>query len=277
METYFAVLLGIVGLLVGSFLNVVIARVPEGESVVCSAIAMPGVRHRDRVPGQHPGGLLVAAAGPLSRTAVSRSAPGTRWSSSVTPRSGWSCCWSFGWTWELPAYLYLASVGLALAAIDLDTKRLPNALTLPCYVVLGGSCSLPAAVDGDGTPICAPGSARAALFAFYFLLVAGLPVRHGLGRRQARGRAWPLPGLARLGRARGRRFPGVPPGCLDRWRADAGPHGPAARRKIPFGPFMLLGALLAILWGGQLWGTYRRTRSPDSVVRPVTEFTKNLA
>jgi leader peptidase (prepilin peptidase)/N-methyltransferase len=28
------------------------------------------------------------------------------------------------------------------------------------------------------------------------------------------------------------------------------------KTKIPFGPFMLLGALLAILWGGQLWDAY---------------------
>jgi leader peptidase (prepilin peptidase)/N-methyltransferase len=46
----------------------------------------------------------------------------------------------------LPAYLYLAAVGLALALIDLDCKRLPDALTLPSYPVRGLllGCSGPA-------------------------------------------------------------------------------------------------------------------------------------
>ena len=92
---------------------------------------------------------MAAAAGTVSALRGSRSAPDTRSSSWVTPPSGWSCSGSFGWTWELPPYLYLASVGLALAVIDLDTKRLPNALTLPSYVVLGLLFLVPAAADGD--------------------------------------------------------------------------------------------------------------------------------
>ena len=31
----------------------------------------------------------------------------------------------------LPAYLYFVSVGIALAAIDLEVKRLPNAIVYP--------------------------------------------------------------------------------------------------------------------------------------------------
>jgi leader peptidase (prepilin peptidase)/N-methyltransferase len=31
------------------------------------------------------------------------------------------------------------------------------------------------------------------------------------------------------------------------------------KSKIPFGPFMLLGTLLAILWGGQVWDVYLDT------------------
>jgi leader peptidase (prepilin peptidase)/N-methyltransferase len=33
------------------------------------------------------------------------------------------------------------------------------------------------------------------------------------------------------------------------------------KTKIPFGPFMLLGALLAILWGQQWWDAYLGTLS----------------
>ena len=62
--------------------------------------------------------------------------------------------------------------------------------------------------------------------------------------------------LAGVGRARGRWLPGLPPRGRRRWGPD-GSSGKAGRKsKIPFGPFMLLGALLAILWGGRLWDTY---------------------
>ena len=122
-----------------------------------SAIAVPAVRHRDRVPGQHPGGLLAAAAGavPPLRRADQRPLPGGR----ARPRRALAgrCSGSFGWTWELPPYLYLASVGLALAVIDLDTKRLPNALTLPSYVVMGLLLLCRPSSTATGRPTCVPG------------------------------------------------------------------------------------------------------------------------
>jgi len=51
----------------------------------------------------------------------------------------------FGVDAVLPACLYLGNVGLALALIDIDLKRLPDALTLPSYpvgVVLPGVAAL---------------------------------------------------------------------------------------------------------------------------------------
>ena len=54
---------------------------------------------------------------------------------------------AFGLEWDLPAYLYLGAVGIALALIDLDTKRLPNVLVLPSYAVAAVLLALPALVD----------------------------------------------------------------------------------------------------------------------------------
>ncbi|MFC7480111.1 hypothetical protein ACFQX7_08820 [Luedemannella flava] len=63
----------------------------------------------------------------------------------------------FGLTAQLPAYLYLAAVAVALAMIDIDVKRLPNAIVLPSYVV-AAVLLLIAAVAGDdwGPPRGAP-------------------------------------------------------------------------------------------------------------------------
>lgn len=44
--------------------------------------------------------------------------------------------WKIGLDPLLPAYLYAAGTGVALSLIDLRTRRLPDALTLPSYVIL---------------------------------------------------------------------------------------------------------------------------------------------
>jgi leader peptidase (prepilin peptidase)/N-methyltransferase len=41
----------------------------------------------------------------------------------------------FGLSAELPAYLYLVTVGVALTMIDFDLRRLPDAIILPSYIV----------------------------------------------------------------------------------------------------------------------------------------------
>ncbi len=257
METYFAVLLGIVGLLVGSFLNVVIARVPEGESVVAPRSRCPKcgneIASRDNIPVVS--WLLLRARCRHCGEPISARYPVVELGHAAL----WLVMlWSFGWTWELPPYLYLASVGLALAAIDLDTKRLPNALTLPSYVVLGLLFVIPAAVDGDWSAYLRAWLAAAALFGFYFLLAVVYPSGMGFGDVKLAGVLGLALGWLGWGELVVGGFLGFLLGALIGGGLML--FGKAGRKsKIPFGPFMLLGALLAILWGGQLWGSYLDT------------------
>ena len=64
-------------------------------------------------------------------------------------------CWpgTSAGSWELPAFLYLGAIGVALAAIDIDTQRLPDIIVLPSYavaaVLLGGAALL----EHDGRPL----------------------------------------------------------------------------------------------------------------------------
>jgi leader peptidase (prepilin peptidase)/N-methyltransferase len=171
--------------------------------------------------------------------------------------------WRFGWSLELPAYLYFASVGLALAVIDLDTKRLPNPLTLPSYLVVGVLLLVPAIVDGDWGQYLRAWGAAVALFVFYLLLVVIYPKGMGLGDVKLAGvlglvlgwLGWPEVGLGWfLGFLLGA-VVGVSLMAIKR----------AGRKsKIPFGPFMLLGALLAILWGDALWSLYVSSLTPTA-------------
>lgn len=254
MEIYFAVLLGVVGLLVGSFLNVVIARVPAGESVVTPRSRCPHcqteIAARDNIPVLSwllLRGRCRRCAEPISiRYPLVELAHAALWLVML---------WHLGWSWELPAYLYFVSVGLALAVIDIDTKRLPNALTLPSYVVLGALLLLPALVDGDWSAYLRAWLAALALFAFYFLLAVIYPSGMGFGDVKLAGvlglvLGWLGWGVLVVGGFLGFLLGAVLGGVLMAVR-KAG-----RKSKIPFGPFMLLGALLAILWGGQLWDTY---------------------
>src|SRR5213078_1435757 len=116
------------------FLNVVIWRVPRGESVVrprshCPRCGAP-ITPRDDVPVVS--WLLLRGrcrhcSEPISvRYPLVELATGALFVAMAL---------RFGPHVELIAYLYLAAVGVALAMIDFDHKRLPDVLTLPSYPV----------------------------------------------------------------------------------------------------------------------------------------------
>jgi len=244
----------LLGLLVGSFLNVVVWRVPRGESVVAPPSHCPAcghaVRPRDNVPvvswlilrgrcrdcdaaisSRYP--LVELAAGLLFAVVALR----------------------FGPAWELPAYLYLAAMGVALSLIDLDVKRLPNAIVLPSYPVLAGLLLLPAVADGRWDDYVRALVGMAALFAFYFALAFVHPAGMGFGDVKLAGvlglaLGWLGWGVLALGGFLGFLLGGVVGGGLML-------AGRATRRSaIPFGPFMIAAAFVAVLAGQPLLRLY---------------------
>ena len=134
------VMLGAFGLAVGSFLNVVIVRVPSGESVLrppskCPQCESP-IAPRDNIPvlswillrGRcRSCGKEIPAGYPLveAANAVLWVVAGIR----------------YGATWPLVPYALLFSVLLALSVIDLELYLLPNKITYPAMIV-----SVPAVV-----------------------------------------------------------------------------------------------------------------------------------
>ena len=120
--------LGVLGLLIGSFLNVVVHRVPAGLSLVspgsaCPACAHP-VRARDNVPVVswvvlH--GRCRDCAAPIStRYPLVELATGL-----LFALTGWR----FGASPYTLAALVVVATGVALFLIDLDHRRLPFAVT----------------------------------------------------------------------------------------------------------------------------------------------------
>jgi leader peptidase (prepilin peptidase)/N-methyltransferase len=248
--TAVVVLVAALGLAVGSFLNVVVWRVPRGESVVRPGSACPGcggaIRPRDNVPVL--GWLLLRGRCRDCGMSISRRYPLVE---AATAGLFVVMLLRFGVDPVLPAYLYLAAIGIALALIDIDVKRLPDALTLPSYPVAAVLLAVGSAGHGDVDSLVRAALGGAAMFAVYFALCFAYPAGMGFGDVKLSG----LLGLyaAWLG--------------WDVWAAGlllgfflGGFFGVAlvlARRAgrktaVPFGPFMLLGALVAILTGQQL-------------------------
>src|SRR5215212_7401005 len=137
---------GLLGLAVGSFLTVVIYRAPRDQSLVRPRSQCPHcgsvVRNRHNVPVL--GWLLLRGrcadcAAPISIRYPLVEAGTAALFVAVAAR--------FGLSWTLPAYLYLAAIAVALAVIDVDLFRLPDAIVKPSYAV-AAVLLIPAAVAG---------------------------------------------------------------------------------------------------------------------------------
>jgi leader peptidase (prepilin peptidase) / N-methyltransferase len=160
-----------------------------------------------------------------------------------------------GWVPDLPAYLLVGAVGVALAYIDLREHRLPDVLTAVAFAGGAVFLGLTAAATGDWI-----GYGRAWLLAgVMFVAFLGLamlrPADLGLGDVKLAGviglmLGWLGWGEAVLGAFLGFLFGGLTGVFL----LLAGRAG--RRTAIPFGPFMLLGALVAVAAGGAVLDAY---------------------
>jgi leader peptidase (prepilin peptidase)/N-methyltransferase len=127
-------LLAIAGLLVGSFLNTVIVRVPSGQPVLrpgsrCPRCEAP-IAWRDQVPVLS--WLLLRGRCRACEESIPVGYPLVE----VANAALWVAAGlRFGASWELLPYAVFFSVLLALSVIDLELYLLPNRITYPSIVV----------------------------------------------------------------------------------------------------------------------------------------------
>jgi leader peptidase (prepilin peptidase) / N-methyltransferase len=252
----FVLLVAILGLVVGSFLNVVVWRVPRGESVVSPPSRCPscerGIRPRDNVPVLS--WLLLRGRCRDCSSPISGRYPAVEL---ATAAVFGLLAWRFGADWQLPAFLYLGAVSVALSLIDIDTRRLPNVIVLPSYPVAGVLLLLPAVLDGRWPDLLRAGFGTVALYAFFFAMALIRPGDMGFGDVKLAGvlgcyLGWLSWGVLGVGA-----FAGFLLGGL--YGAALMLVGRAGRKsKIPLGPFLVAGALLSVLVGQEAFDWYRQ-------------------
>lgn len=252
---------GLLGLAVGSFLNVVIYRIPRDESLVRPGSHCPhcgvAVRNRHNVPVL--GWLMLRG-----RCADCGVPIGVRYPlvEAGTAALFVAVAARFGWSWQLPGYLYLAAIAIALAAIDLDVMRLPDKIVLPSYAV-AVALFAPAVIAGHSWGPAVRGLLAAALLYAVYWVLAVLP--KGLGGGDVK--LAPLLGFylgwlswssVAVGAFAGFLLGGlVGAALLALRRADR-------KTRIPFGPYMLAGAFLAVFAAAPIAHWYASLLAPTA-------------
>jgi leader peptidase (prepilin peptidase) / N-methyltransferase len=233
---------GLLGLAIGSFLNVVIHRVPAGLSLIKPDSHCPrcghAIRNRHNIPVF--GWLLLRGKCADCKAPISARYPLVE---AGTAALFVAVVARFGLTWELPAYLYLAAVSVALAIIDIDVRRLPDAIVKPSYAV-ALALMIPAAALGHDWRAIVRGLIAAAAMWIFFEIVALFGPMGGGDIKLA-----PLVGfyLGWLGWSAV--AVGVFAGFVLGGLVGAGLMAARlAGRKtpVPFGPYMLAGTFLAV-------------------------------
>lgn len=254
MTAFVVAVCTVLGLVIGSFLNVVIWRVPRGESIVRPPSACPTcgarVRPRDNVPVAS--WLLLRGRCRDCRAPISGRYPVVE---ALTGVLFGATAWYLGPTWALPAHLYLVAVGVALAYIDIDVHRLPDVITLPSYPVVLALLAVAAAGTGDWASYVRALVGGAALWAFYYILHKVHSRGMGWGDVKLAGLlgmylAWTGWGAFAVGAFGAFLVGGVYSiGLLVLRRAGR-------KSGIPFGPWMLVGAALGIVVGEPVFRAY---------------------
>ena len=234
------------GLAVGSFLNVLAARLPLQRSVVHPGSACMSceteIRWYDNVP-------LLSYALLRGRCRSCGARIGLRYPAVelVTALLVAGCVLAFGLTLDAAVAALFCIALVAVSATDLEHRIIPNKIVLPAAVVV-----LAAQTALHPSPEWALG----ALGASGFLFVAALAYPAGMGMGDVK--------LALLmGAMLGRTvsvalmlgmIAALLPGIV-----LLAKHGQKARKMgIPFGPFLALGSVVALFWGHTVLDAYLR-------------------
>jgi len=250
MDAFATTIAAVGGLVFGSFMGVVVHRVPAKESIVAPRSRCPNCGHQLAAGDNIPVLSWVLLRGkcrycraPISpRYVVGEVVTGLVWALAVV---------RLGTSWNLLAYLPFLWVLIALSLIDLETKLLPNRIVYPSVVAGIVLLAITAAI-GPGLDAWLRGFGGMAAGAGVFFVIALIsPAGMGMGDVKLAGLIGLYLGYLSWGRVALGFFLAFLIGAV--FGIALMIAGKAGRKtQVPFGPFMALGAIVATLYGGSI-------------------------
>jgi leader peptidase (prepilin peptidase)/N-methyltransferase len=246
------------GLILGSFLNVCIWRVPRGQSVVMPSSRCPScgtpLRALDNIPV-----LSYLFLGGRCRYCKAGISPRYPLVEVLNAALYVMVLQRFGVGWHLPFYLAFVSCLVVITFIDLDFQIIPDRITLTGIPVglLAGSLILPDPFLRMA-PLGYKASVVGALGGFGLFYAVALLSRGGMGGGD-------IKMMAMIGALMGWKavllttFLGSLAGSVVGVSLIVF-KGKGRKTKIPFGPFLALGALLTLFWGQEILRLYLNAR-----------------
>ena len=233
------------GLLAGQLVPALIARIPE-------PVPEP---EPEPEPRPETGELDGPRAEPKVPYATIAARRGLRWRASLaTAVVAGILGGAVGWTPALSFLLYLAVVGVALAVVDWHTRLLPTKVIAPSYVVVAVLAALSAWSEGDLGLLVGAGLGWLVAGGTFFLLWFIYPRGMGYGDVRLSG----VLGIALGYLGWGELLVGVYAGFVV---GAVGGLGLSLlrivdRKAYPFGPFMLVGAVVGVVLGPHVGAWY---------------------
>jgi leader peptidase (prepilin peptidase)/N-methyltransferase len=267
----FLVMLGTFGLLFGSFANVVIWRYPRGESLSvppshCPKCGTP-IRPRDNIPVVS--WLLLRGRCRDCGEPISWRYPAVEALSAAL----WVLAGAlFGMTAACAVAVVFFWTLMILAFIDLDTQRLPNAIVGGLAVVgivavlvsqsVVTLLAAPLVGLGASGPLAQPAVAALVGALLGIGISMGVAGVYSLVRQRAGMGFGDFKLLAVMGLFTGPYvllaifFASLIGTFVGLWAARRAGTEDAATFRVPFGPFLAVGAVLSVSFGPALWGWY---------------------
>jgi leader peptidase (prepilin peptidase)/N-methyltransferase len=244
----------VLGLVVGSFTNVLIARVPAGEQWIRGSSRCPRCRHDlawyDNIP--------VISWLVLSRRCrhCGRPISGRYPAVELLVALLWvAVAAEFGASLLSLALAYLACITVALVFIDLDVQRLPDSLVLPSSVIVAALLVGDAAATGEWSSLARAAAGIGIMGGFYGLVWMVYPSGLGRGDVTTAGLAGMALGYLGWSELAVGAILGPIVGGL---AVAVGLASGALTRKsrVPYGPALLMGLWLGVLAGSVIGDWY---------------------